>query len=248
MRCLNIGAILLAARSLGAQPAGNIYSLEKEAALGRQLAQEAEKHTTAIHNTRIDDYLRRLGARIAAQIPDPRFSFTFHVIADDPCRPSHEPGSFPGGYVLVTLALFAEADDEAEFAGMLAHAMEHVALRHGTRIAGQGQIENRTIPLIYVGGWNGRCGGDSFLIPTAFRETERNYEIEADAAAPQATAKAGFDPSGLTRYLVRRLKTGSPRVAALEALSDRLPGPESQVTSSEFITVQREARAIFSRQ
>jgi beta-barrel assembly-enhancing protease len=247
MRYLNIGAILLVATSLGAQPADNIYSLEKEAALGRQLAQEAEKHTTAIHNTPIDDYLKRLGARIAAQIPDPKFSFTFHVIADDMCGPLHEPASLPGGYIIVPLALFVEANDEAEFAGMLAHAMEHVALRHGTRIAGQGQIGNRTIPLIYVGGWNGRCADDT-LVPAAFRETERNYELEADAEAVQAIAEAGFDPSALTRYLVRRLKTGAPRVVALEALSHGLPGPDSEVTSSEFVTVQREARAIFSRQ
>jgi predicted Zn-dependent protease len=243
-----ISALIMAAMALEAQTPGNLYSLEKETALGRQLAQEAEKHTVAVHNVVIDNYLTRLGARIAAQIPDPKFSFNFHVIADDMCGPSYEPASFPGGYILVPLALFVEAKDEAEFAGMLAHAMEHVALRHGTRVAGQGQSGITTIPLIYAGGWNGRCASNAFLVPAALRETEFGYELEADAKAVQAIADAGFDPSALKRYLERRLKTGAPRVAALRALSDQLPGPDSQVTSSEFSAVQREARMISGSQ
>jgi predicted Zn-dependent protease len=128
---------LLAGLSLAAHgpdaPANGInsYSLEKEAALGRQLASEVERQTTAIHNSTIDDYLKRLGERIAAQMPDAKFPFTSKVITDDPCRRVHEPVALPGGHLFVPSALFVAADDEAEFAGMLAHSMEHIAARHG---------------------------------------------------------------------------------------------------------------------
>jgi beta-barrel assembly-enhancing protease len=249
MRRFQYSSLLIAGMSLAAQEPGNLYNLEKEAALGRQLASEMSRQTTAIDNSSVEDYLKRLGARIAAQIPDAKLPFTFRLIADEICRPTHEPGSFPGGYIYVPLALFGEADDEAEFAGMLAHSMEHVALRHGTRAARQGQIANSgMIPVIFLGGWNGTCADESVLVPASFRETARNYELEADAAAVQAISRAGLDPSGLARYLERRLRSGAPRVSAAKALVDRLPIADYQVTSGEFVAVQREVAGLMRGQ
>jgi predicted Zn-dependent protease len=70
----------------------------------------------------------------------------------------HEPATLPGGYVFVPAGLFLAAQDEAEFAGMLAHAMGHIALRHGTRQATRGVlIKQRSIPLIFMGGWTTLC-------------------------------------------------------------------------------------------
>jgi hypothetical protein len=59
------------------------------------------------------------------------FLFTFILFADDTCEITHEPASLPGGYVFVPASLFVATHNEAEFAGMLAHAMEHVAERQG---------------------------------------------------------------------------------------------------------------------
>ena len=111
----------------------NLYSLEKERALGQQLAKEIRQTTTALNSPRVQDYVDRLGQQIAARMQGTRFDYTFTVIADDTSRPTHEPIALPGGAVFIPAALFFAVNDEAEFAGMLAHAMEHVALRHGTR-------------------------------------------------------------------------------------------------------------------
>ena len=97
-------ALLLACAALNAQdqPTGrgvNFYSLEKEAALGAQLAGEFHRKTTAIASAAVHDYVARLGARLIAQIPDTGFTFTFTVVAESMDSGIHEPLALPGGYI-----------------------------------------------------------------------------------------------------------------------------------------------------
>jgi predicted Zn-dependent protease len=93
---------------------------------------------TPLDNAAALDFVKRLGARLAAQLPEPRFDYTFAVTASDQSNVLHEPLSLPGGYIFVPTSLFLTVQDEAEFAGMLAHAMAHVANRDGTRAATRG--------------------------------------------------------------------------------------------------------------
>src|SRR5271169_284582 len=79
----------------------NFYSLEKEAAIGRQLAADFRQRTTPIDSATVQNYLDHLGRGIAAQIKDAKFPYTFSVIADDPCPTVHEPVALPFGYVFV---------------------------------------------------------------------------------------------------------------------------------------------------
>jgi hypothetical protein len=121
MRSWRVAVLLFAGLSLSAQDVG-LYSLEKEAALGKQLAAEFLQHTKPIESPAIQEYLNRLGQLLAAQMPDAVFPYMFRGIASDPCGSTHEPIALPGGYVFVSAALFLAVQDEAELAGMLAHA------------------------------------------------------------------------------------------------------------------------------
>src|SRR6185295_11797215 len=103
--------------------------LEKEAALGKQLAAELRERMSPIDVPVVQNFLDQLGKSIAALMPDAKLPFTFTPIAEDPCLTTHEPVAMPGGYIFVPAALFLAARDEAEFAGMLVHAMEHVTQR-----------------------------------------------------------------------------------------------------------------------
>ena len=102
----------------------NLYSLEKERALEQQLANEIRQKTTALNSPRVQEYVDHLGQKIAPQIQGARFDDTFNVIADDTSRTTHEPIALPGGAIFIPAALFPGANDEAEFAGMLAHATD----------------------------------------------------------------------------------------------------------------------------
>jgi beta-barrel assembly-enhancing protease len=268
MRVRYVAVWMLAGVSLTAQEAvgpsangADLYSLEKEAALGKQLAADFRQRTTPIDSPTVQDYLHRLGQRIAAQVPDAKYSFTFSVIADDPCRAIHEPAALPGGYLFVPAALFVAAQDEAEFASMLAHAMEHIAQRHGVRQATRGQLVNYpSIPLIFIGGWARGCS-EGQAIPRALLASQRSNELQADALAVQTMARAGFDLVALVRYIerVRRqpnagvpefsaaLPDRDQRAARMRLLIENMQPSIYAAPGVEFTAIQREVRRLVER-
>lgn len=232
----------------------NQYSREKEAALGAQLAAETRRRTTPMESATVQSYLDGLGQRLAAHMPQASIPFSFSLIAEDPCSTVHEPIGLPGGYIFVPAALFLAVQDEAEFAGMLAHSMEHIAQRQGARPAARGQISNAaSVPLIFLGGWSGSCGGSS-AIPAGFVTIQRRDELEADALAAQTMEQAGFDPRALMRYIGRVQPGPSPgasaasspipprdeRVATLMSMIAKLPTATYPVPADGAFAAARE--------
>lgn len=217
------GVIFLTCLTLAAQdrPGSrglNWYSLEKEAALGEALAKDVRDHSTIIDNPAVQQYLQKIGGRLAAQTPEAAFPYRFTVISNDDGAPLHEPFAPAGGYIFVPAPLFLAAHDEDEFAGMLAHAMAHIALRHATRAATRAQVaQQASIPLIFAGVWNGQ----STLMPIAMQKVWRGYELDADALAVRMLIGAGFNPAGLQRYVSRQQRDDS-RFSSLPPLADRI--------------------------
>ena len=258
-------ALLLACAALHAQdqPTGrgvNFYSQEKEAALGAQLAGEVGRHTTAIGSAAVHDYVARLGARLIAQIPATGFTFTFTVVAEGMDSGIHEPLALPGGYIFVPASLFLEARNEAEFAGMLAHSIAHVAARHGTRLATRAELANiASVPLVSMGGWTGYAvqQGAGLAVPLGLLQVQRAFEREADTLAIRMMAGAGCDPDGLVRYIGRvqaptdatGAKVFSPlpdrdqRVAAMQHTIQDLPA-RTYSSGEEFPPIQDEVRRL----
>lgn len=203
----------------------NVYSVEKEAALGKQLAAEFRERTTAFASPSVQQYVENLGQKLASQIPKTVFSFTFSLIAEDPCSTIHEPAALPGGYVFVPVALFVAAQDEAEFAGMLAHTMAHVVGRHGAQQARRGElIQSASVPLVFMGGIGCASG---LAVPVGFLKFERTLESEADLLAVQTMALTGFDPNALVRYTERV----QPRASMTSAAFSSLPLPDDRIAS-----------------
>src|SRR5919109_2502399 len=129
----------------------NFYSLEKEIALGKQLAQEVERQAKIIDDPIIAEYVNRVGQNLVRN-SDAKVPFTIKVLD------SEEVNAFalPGGFFFVNTGLILKAESEAELAGVMAHEIAHVAARHGTRQATRGQVVNlASIPLIFMGGWTG---------------------------------------------------------------------------------------------
>ena len=257
--------LLLACAALNAQdrPTGrgvNFYSLEKEAALGAQLAGEVHRKTTTIASAAVHDYVARLGARLIAQIPATGFTFTFTVVAEDMDSGIHEPRALPGGYIFVPASLFLAARNEAEFAGMLAHSIAHVTARHGTRLATRADLANiASVPLVYTGGWTGYAvkQGAGLAVPLGFLTFQRAFELEADSLGIRMMAGAGCDPDALARYIGRvqapadatRSKAFSPlperdqRVAAMQHAIQDLPA-RAYSSGEEFPPIQDEVRRL----
>ena len=235
----------------------NFYSIEKEIALGKQLAAEVERNAKIVDDPVIAEYVNRLGQNLVRN-SDARVPFTIKVIDSD------EVNAFalPGGYFYVNSGLVKLAASEAELAGVMAHEIAHVAARHGTRQATKGQITNlATIPLIFLGGWTGygirQAAG--LAIPLTFLKFSRNFEREADFLGVQYLYKTGYDPAAMVQFFERlkaqkKKKTSKSKIAKVfkthpltedrikriqKVIDELLPDrTEYAVNTSEFDTVK----------
>ncbi len=134
----------------------NIYSIEREIALGKQLAQEVQRQAKVVEDPLISEYINRIGQNLVRN-SDAKVPFTFQLIEGD------SPNAFalPGGYIFVYTGLIKLADEEDELAAALAHEIAHVAARHMTKQATKSEIVNlASIPAaVILGGGIGRDRG-----------------------------------------------------------------------------------------
>jgi predicted Zn-dependent protease len=194
----------------------NFYSIEKEIALGKQLAQEVERQAKIVDDPIIAEYVNRVGQNLVRN-SDAKVPFTIKVID------SEEVNAFalPGGFFFVNTGIVMKADNEAEMAGVMAHEIGHVAARHGTRQATRGQLINYgTIPLIFLGGWTGYAirQGLGLAIPLGFLTFSRGMESEADLLGLEYMYKAGYDPTSFVDFFEK-----------IQSLEKRKPGTISKV-------------------
>src|ERR1700709_2136855 len=156
----------------------NFYSVEKEIALGKQMAQEVERQAKIVDDPIVSEYVNRIGQNLVRN-SDAKVPFTIKVVD------SEEINAFalPGGFFFVNTGILLNADNESEMAGVMAHEIAHVAARHGTRQATRGELINYgSIPLIFLGGWTGYAirQGMGLAIPMGLLSFSRGFESEAD--------------------------------------------------------------------
>ena len=204
----------------------NWYSLEKEIAMGKGVAQDIERQAKIIDDSVIAEYVNRVGQNLVRN-SDVKVPVTIKVID------AEEVNAFalPGGFFFVNSGLILRAETEAEMAGVMAHEIAHIAARHGTRQATRGQIVNlATIPLIFMGGWAGYGARQaaSVLIPVGFLSFSRGFESEADLLGLQYLYKAGYDPTAFVDFFEK-----------LQSDEKRKPGTMAKVFSSHPLTDDR---------
>jgi predicted Zn-dependent protease len=205
----------------------NFYSLDREIALGKQMAQEVERQAKIVDDPIIAEYVNRIGQNLVRN-SDAKVPFTIKVLD------SEEVNAFalPGGFFFVNTGLILKAESEAELAGVMGHEIAHVAARHGTRQATRGNIAQiATIPLmIFTGGWTGYAiyQGASLAIPMSFLVFSRSFEREADYLGLQYMYKAGYDPTAFVDFFEK-----------IETLEKKKPGSISKVFSTHPMTDDR---------
>ena len=240
-----------------AQQSVNFYSVEKEQAIGRQYASEIRRQSKPLGDPSVDAYVNRIGRRLVSQVTDAPLCCTFEVISGGSWT---EPFALPGAYVFVPARGIVAARDEDEFAGILAHTIGHVALRHGTRSATRAQIANMaSIPLVFMGGWTGSHADSQnpqLLVPLSFLEFQRTYELEADRFGLDLAARTGYDASAFQRYVERNHPSDagiSPlpgrdlRLARMQETLSALPESQRSASSGDFLGIQERVRSLIER-
>src|SRR6201996_5882520 len=208
----------------------NFYSLEKEIALGKQLAQQVERSSKIINDPVLSEYINRVGQNLVRN-SDAKVPFTIKLIED----PTVNAFALPGGFFFVDSGLVLKADTEAELAGVMAHEIAHVAARHGTRQATRSEIAQlATIPLFVVGGAAayGIYEASGLLVPLTFLKFSRGFEAEADYLGVQYMYKAGYDPTAFVDFFEK-----------IQTLEKRKPGTMSKMFSTHPPTDDRIVKA-----
>jgi predicted Zn-dependent protease len=214
----------------------DFYSLEKEAAIGRQLAAEIDAQSKFITDPLVTEYVNRIGQNIVLR-SDAKVPFTIKVLDS----PDVNAFALPGGFLYVNSGAILAADSEAEVAGVMAHEIAHVAARHGVEQQSKGRLlQYLSIPLIFVGGPLGAIvqNAANILVPLTFLKFSRGAEEEADRLGLQYMWAAGYDPTAMLGFFEK-----------LKAKEKKEPGTLAKVFSTHPATGNRieKARALLTR-
>jgi len=181
----------------------NPYSLAKDVQLGRQAASEVERQMPILNDSEVQSYVERVGRRLAEGIPaqfqHQEFRYSFKVVD------ARDINAFalPGGFTYVNRGLIEAAHNEGEMAGVIAHEISHVALRHGTAQAAKAQKYQAGAAVVGIlgailGGAGNVAGQVGQMgIGAYFLKFSREYEKQADLLGAQIMANAGYDPHDL---------------------------------------------------
>jgi beta-barrel assembly-enhancing protease len=179
----------------------NKYQPSDDVKLGRQAAAEAERQFPLMRDSEVQSYVESVGQRLVASIPPefqhPEFRYYFKVINASDINAF----ALPGGPMYVNRGMIQAARSEGEMAGVMAHELSHVALRHGTAQATKAQKYSLLAGIagiagsILGGGNLGQLAAGS--VGVYFLKFSREYETEADLLGARIMANAGYDPREL---------------------------------------------------
>src|SRR5688572_8876727 len=179
----------------------NKYSVQEDVKAGREAAQQVAEQLPILRDDGVDDYVERVGQRLVQAIPAEfqhrEFRYEFDVVNVSDLNAF----ALPGGPMYINRGMLQAAKNEGEVAGVLAHEISHVALRHGTAQAGKatkyqvGSIIGQIAGAV-LGGTLGQVIslGSQFGFGTAFLKYGREYERQADLLGAQIMSRAGYEP------------------------------------------------------
>ena len=210
------------------KPGFNVFSPQQDIEMGREVADEAERELAIIDDADLEGYLNRLGQSLADVAPGEDYPYQFKLVNDS----SINAFALPGGFIFIHRGIIEAADREAELAGVMAHEISHVALRHGTNQASKAYIAQA--PLAILGGiFGGGSGvgsiltqlGIGFGASSIFLKFSRDAEKQADLMGAQILYDAGMDPTGMSEFFEKLGEEGSGGVEFLKSH----PNPENRI-------------------
>lgn len=241
MRRLIAAVLLLAAPVLPAadrkelKPGFNIFTLDQDIQMGMQSAAEVRKTRVVVGNDELTGYLTRIAGRLGKSPRAGKFTFQFAVLNDKTINAF----ALPGGPVFVHTGLLAAIDNESQLAGVLAHEMSHVALRHGTHEATKAMLVQAPLALL------GATVGDDSTIAKIAQEGialgaqsvllkySRDAERDADLNGARMMNDAGYNPLEMARFFEKLQAQGSAGDGLLANWLSDHPSPGNRVKAVE---------------
>ncbi len=227
----------------------NAFTVHQEITEGNKVALEVYKQMPVLpDNDPVSRYIQDLGNRLVRTAPvmpgvQHQWPFNFHVVA------SADINAFalPGGTVFVNLGTIQAAETEAQLAGVMAHELSHVVMRHSTCNIAKQRNKSILYGLGQIGAavllGNGAAGqaaqaGLGIGQSLDFLRMSRTDEEQADLLGVNLLEQANYDPRGLPQFFeIIQAKTGN---GPAQFLSDHPnPGNRTQYVNAEIDTLPR---------
>lgn len=246
------------------KPGWNMFTPQQDIEVGKKAAADAAKQLPLCNAPKVDAYLTQLGMRLVAKLPTNgvQYPFEFHCVNDKAINAF----ALPGGYVFINRGAIEAADNESQLAGVMAHEISHVALRHGTNQATKAEAAEGFLGI--AGGiFGGSTGGTlltklgAFAAGGVLLRYSRTAESQADVMGTQVLYDSGYDPRAMAQFfekLEAETKGKNPpeffsdhpnpehRVERVDEEIEKLGGvpPNARRDSPEFEAIKRELLAL----
>jgi beta-barrel assembly-enhancing protease len=246
------------------KPGWNLFSPQQDIEIGQEVSKQAEQQIVLLKDKKADDYLDRLGHKLASKAPGEKFPYQFKGVNDS----SINAFALPGGFLYINRGTIEAADNEAQLAGVIGHEIGHAALRHGTNqmtkasaletLASLGGAMGGKSVVGLLGQLGANFGAQSILL-----KYSRDAERQADIVGTQILYDNNYDPRQMAEFFVKleeeSRKSGSRpiqffsshpnpenRVTAVNAEVTKMGGRSGnlQSDSAEFRDVQRYVRSL----
>lgn len=182
----------------------NLFAPEQDVEIGQQSAAAAQQQLPLLNDSQVNAYVTRIGQRLATNAGGPNFPYQFRVVNASDINAF----ALPGGPIYINRGVIDQARNEGEVAGVLAHEISHVALRHGTHQASKAYIAQAGISILggLLGGKVGQgtaqvinaIGG--FGLNALFLKYSRDLETQADVRGAQILAASGYTPGDMIGF------------------------------------------------
>ena len=234
--CFLLVALLLATTACATNPVTgksqmSLLSEAEELAIGQQQDLEIRREMGVYDDPRLQAYVTEIGQELARVSHRPNLPWTFTIVDN----PAINAFALPGGYIYVTRGILAYLDDESELAGVLGHEIGHVTARHAAQAyTRQAQASlGLAVLSIFVPGMQPFTELGSAGLGVLFLKNDRAAELEADRLGVEYGSGAGWDPTGVPRFLATLARVDALSEEGVPNWLSTHPAPESRVGRAE---------------
>jgi Zn-dependent protease with chaperone function len=227
------------------KPGFNLFSVNQDKEIGQKSAAEAERQLPILHDRSVESYVTAIGKRLAAAAPGADYAYQFKVVNASDINAF----ALPGGYLYFNRGLIEAAKTEGQLAGVMAHEIAHVALRHGTNQASKAYLGQTGLGVL-----GGLLGSDNsstdktinaiggFGMNAMFLKFSRTDEEQADVVGAQTMARAGYDPQDMVDFFEMLRATQARDPGKVEQFFSSHPAPKDRAArirnEMKFLTVR----------
>ncbi len=166
---------------------------QQEIALGIENDKAIVQQMGVYPDDALQDYLQRLGQKMAAVSERPDLEWTFRVVDDDVVNAF----ALPGGFIYITRGIMAHLTSEAQLATVVGHEIGHVTARHSVNQMSKAQLAQLGLGLgsVLAPDLAQQFGGLAQQgLGLLFLKYGRDDERQADSLGLRYMTRADYDP------------------------------------------------------